>query len=400
MHVRTLYGDHKATIDKNSNAGKQNGTEIGTKITTFPRGLVVVAGGSGGHVFPAMAVAEQAADEGWRVRWITDERARKYGNGYEYLFDEIVCLPEASWWRSSGPVRQGYRVMQAMRAHDVRAVVGFGGQMTVWPMVWARMMGLQTVIHQSDVVVGQANRLLRWIVHQCYSAVGIPKQPVFKAIGTPVRQAFFTAVQEEDRQRQLKQSLHDAVADPALAASRSTLSVLKVLVLGGSQGARVWASLVPQALALLPYDQQKRWHVVHQVRPEDYDGAVQAYAHLASKVTLAPFFPDMPVQMVQADVVITRAGAGTLAELVAVGKPAFLVPYPYAKGHQQHNADLVAAHKAGWVVRENALSVSVLAKFLEFCIANTDELIYAGNNMRAIFPVNAAQTLVQTLSNC
>lgn len=358
-----VFGQHNSLLAsmKNSHFGAWRRLSPAKKPT-----IVLVAGGSGGHVFPAIALAEHNQSQLVKknIYLLTDERGVSFTKGYDHLFSEIhvagqklgYILPTWKWLRSVKP----------------STILGFGGALTILPILMGRLLRLNCGFHQSDLVLGRANQFLRPFVHGAFFAYKCKNnQDPNYAIGTPVRKEFHTI------------ALHNTI-DP---------SFLSILILGGSQGSRVWTSLFPAAVALLPDTVQEQLLIVHQVRPEDRTAVVENYKKTKASVTFAPFFSDMAHQMDKAHIVFTRAGAGAIAELAAAGRPAFFIPYPYAQGHQGVNAEFVVQKKAGWMSKESDVTKEEIATFLRDCLHNPHQLIYAGKQMKTLSNLNACDRL-------
>jgi UDP-N-acetylglucosamine--N-acetylmuramyl-(pentapeptide) pyrophosphoryl-undecaprenol N-acetylglucosamine transferase len=250
-------------------------------------------------------------------------------------------------------------------------------------MLAAAQLGLPTVIHEQNAVLGRANRLLApWVR---VIATGFPET---------------AALRPADRAR----AMHTGnPVRPAIAAVADTdyrppgpERPIDLLVFGGSQGARVFSELVPPALAALPAELRRRLRLSQQARPEDLDGVVAQYAALGLDATVKPFFDDMPERLRGAHLVICRAGASTVAELAAVGRPALLVPYPHAMDdHQTANAAQFARAGGGWSVPQDELSAESLAGRLAALFDNPDMLGEAAASARRFACDDAAERLAE-----
>jgi UDP-N-acetylglucosamine--N-acetylmuramyl-(pentapeptide) pyrophosphoryl-undecaprenol N-acetylglucosamine transferase len=278
----------------------------------------------------------------------------------------------------------GLGVMQA-RALLARlkpaAVIGFGGYASVPTMVAASLLGVPTAIHEQNAVLGRANRLLAGRVRRIATS--------------------FAQVAHIERAVAAKVTHTGMPVRPAVAALRDTpyaapngKGPLRLLVLGGSQGARVLSEVVPAALATLPESLRHRLAVSQQCRPEDLEGVRQAYAGTGIDATLESFFQDVPERMAAAHLVIARSGASTVAELTTLGRPAILVPYPHAiDDHQTANAHAVDETGAAWLMPQEVFTVDALAARLDALFTQPGTLARAAGCARAAGRPDAAQRL-------
>ena len=320
------------------------------------RTILLTAGGTGGHLFPAQALASELQRRGHVVELATDERADKYGTAFPARKVHIVA---SETLRGKNPVAlaktafsllrgtlQARRVVNHLKP-DV--VVGFGGYPTFPPMFAARMTGTPSVLHEANGVMGRANRLLAKGVTAIATSVplkGLDERLAAKCIetGNPVR---------------------DAVADvaaspfPALDAEGR----FNLLVFGGSQGARFFSDVMPDALAKMPEALRKRLRVVQQCRPEDLERVTRAYADLGVEAELHAFFSDMPKRIAESHLVICRAGASSVTELTVIGRPSILVPLPHALDQDQMvNAKGLANAGAAWPLPQKDATPERLAQ--------------------------------------
>ena len=339
--------------------------------------VLLAAGGTGGHMFPAQALARELLDRGDRVALVTDRRAGGFGPDLpqvETCYVAAGAVTGRDWLaRAKGLLRLGVGYLQAR--HAVRrlkpdVVVGFGGYASLPGVMAAAHAGVPVILHEQNAVVGRANRLLvrraRAVATAFPDVEGLTPADRDKVVatGNPVRGAV-AAVGRKPY----------AVADSE--------GPLRLLVTGGSQGARVFNALIPQAVCGLPDDQRRRVEVAQQVRGGDHEEVAAAYDGCGVRPTLQSFFEDLPERLRQAHLVICRAGASTVAELAAAGRPAILVPYPFAADdHQTANARQFAEAGAGWLMPQDSLTPEGLAERLGALLANPAALARAASCAR------------------
>jgi UDP-N-acetylglucosamine--N-acetylmuramyl-(pentapeptide) pyrophosphoryl-undecaprenol N-acetylglucosamine transferase len=304
--------------------------------------ILVAAGGTGGHLFPAQALAAVLAQRGVAVHLATDRRAARYGGAFA---EEAIHVVASATLRARNPVAvlrtaavlgggvvQAWALIGRLRP---AAVIGFGGYPTVPPLVAARWRGVPTLIHDANAVIGRANR---WLA------------PRVTAIATT-----FEGVLRDDAALSAKATLTGNPLRPSVLAAAdvpypTASGPLRLLVFGGSQGARIMAEIVPPAIARLDGALRGRLCIVQQAREEDLPGVRAAYGDIGVTAEVAPFFPDLPARMAASHLVVSRSGASTVAELAAIGRPAILVPLPHALDQDQFtNAGVL--HDAGGAVR-------------------------------------------------
>jgi UDP-N-acetylglucosamine--N-acetylmuramyl-(pentapeptide) pyrophosphoryl-undecaprenol N-acetylglucosamine transferase len=289
--------------------------------------VLMAAGGTGGHLFPAEALAAALVKRGITVHLATDRRAARYGGAFA---DEAVHVVASATLRARNPIAvtrtaamlglglaQGWALIGRLKP---AAVIGFGGYPTIPPVLAAAWRGVPTLIHDANAVIGRANRLLA---------------PRVTAIGTT-----FPDVFRNEPHLAAKATLTGNPVRPAVVAAAATpypaaRDPLRLLIFGGSQGARIMADVVPGAIGLIEAGLRVRLAIVQQAREEDLDRVRKAYAHLAVAAEIASFFPDLPARMAASHLVVSRSGASTVAELSAIGRPAILVPLPHALDQDQ-----------------------------------------------------------------
>ena len=306
--------------------------------------ILLAAGGTGGHLFPAEALGVELIRRGFRVRLATDARALRYSG--LFTRDTIDVVPSEtvrgrSPWslaRTGMLLAAGTAVsLNLMRRLRPRAVVGFGGYPTLPPLLAAKMFGVPSLIHEANAVLGRANRFLSSRVSAIATSLPgvLDRDPALAGktttVGTPMRPAILAAAAVK-------------------FASPDATSPLRLLVVGGSQGARVMSDIVPSAIERLEPALWSRLILTQQVRDEDMARVRAVYDRLKISAELAPFFTDLPARLASNHLVVSRSGAGTVAELAAIGRPSILVPLPGAIDQDQFaNAGVLA--QAGGAIR-------------------------------------------------
>jgi UDP-N-acetylglucosamine--N-acetylmuramyl-(pentapeptide) pyrophosphoryl-undecaprenol N-acetylglucosamine transferase len=306
--------------------------------------ILVAAGGTGGHLFPAEALAAALAKRNVAVALATDERAAQHAGSF--ATGGIYVIPSATF-AGRNPLRMansamllGFGVLKAwfkLPGIAPAAVVGFGGYPSVPPLLAAILRRMPTVIHEQNAVMGRANRFLAPRVSAIATGFAgiLDRDPALAAkamhTGNPVRPAVIAAA---------------STPYPSAGASEK----LRLLVFGGSQGARIMADIVPGAIERLEPALRRRLVLVQQARDEDATRVRDAYAKIAVSAEVAPFFNDLPARMAVSHLVVSRSGASTIAELTAIGRPGILVPLPHSLDQDQyHNAGVMMA--AGGAIR-------------------------------------------------
>ena len=347
---------------------------------------LLCAGGTGGHLFPAEALATALRARGWTVHLATDERVEAYGK--EFPAEAVHLIPSATITKS--PVAAARAVLRLGRGYlaarslvrrlKPAAAVGFGGYPTLPPMLAATRAKVPTVIHDANAVLGRANRFLAGRVTAI--ATSVPKvggADMFVAriveTGNPVRPAVVAAA---------------GAAYPALGPG----DPFRLLVFGGSQGARFMSDLVPPGVAALPEAIRRRLSVTQQCRPEDMERVAAAYRDLGVAADLQPFFRDMPARIAASHLVVSRSGASTVSELSVIGRPAIMVPLPHALDQDQKaNADVLARVGGGWMVEQREMTPARLAQDLADLIEHPARLAEAAEAARRVGRPDAVDRL-------
>jgi UDP-N-acetylglucosamine--N-acetylmuramyl-(pentapeptide) pyrophosphoryl-undecaprenol N-acetylglucosamine transferase len=333
---------------------------------------MLAAGGTGGHLFPALALAEELSRRGIPVDLVTDMRGDRYRAGFpaRNVFQIRSATPAAgSPLRAVGAaltllrgIAEAFRLLGKVRP---AAVVGFGGYPSFPPLIAARLRGVPAALHEQNAVLGRANRALARVVARIATSFREVKlldrtlAVKVRFTGNPVRGAVLSC------------------AGVAYAAPLPGKPIV-ILVFGGSQGARIFADIVPAAMARLGADIRHRLKIVQQCRPEDLQRVGTAYAQAGVGAELAAFFPDLPKRMAEAHLVIARAGASTVAELAVIGRPAILVPLPHALDNDQlRNATTLAATGGAWCIAQGDFTPERLGAEIERLAAEPELLARA-----------------------
>ncbi|HTJ57077.1 MAG TPA: undecaprenyldiphospho-muramoylpentapeptide beta-N-acetylglucosaminyltransferase [Devosiaceae bacterium] len=333
--------------------------------------IVLMAGGTGGHLFPAMALAQELRRRGHVIHLMTDERVSGYGDNF--LAEQTHVVPSATP-SIRNPVKLAAAALKILWGISVAwqqlggiradAAIAFGGYPTVPSFLAARLRGIPGAVHDSNAVLGRANHLLARFADKlalCFEHTARSEEFAEKVVitGNPVR----------DRAREAAK-----VPYPMLGPN----DAIRVLVFGGSQGARAFGQLVPAAIALLPPQLRSRLALVQQVRAEDMDQVTDAYRLAKINVDLAPFFSDLPERMAQSHLVISRSGGGTVAELCVIGRPAILIPLPGAiDADQKNNALVLDQAGGGWIAEQASLTPQALAERLNALLSAPQSLAKA-----------------------
>lgn len=355
--------------------------------------IILAAGGTGGHVFPAEALAAEMTARGFRLALITDRRGGGYGGTLGALETYRIRAGGIAGKRFTARLESVFELgLGTIQARGLLgrmkpgAVVGFGGYASVPTMMAASWSGVPTVLHEQNAVLGRANRLLaprvRCIATSIDGTQAIPEAARAKVVltGMPVRPAVIDA---------------SGAAYPDVRDG----SPLAILVTGGSQGARVLSDVVPSALASLDTVLKGRLRVTQQCREEDLERVRAAYDAAGIQADLKTFFDDIPERLAAAHLLIARAGASTVSEMTAMGRPAILVPYPHAiDNHQFANAQAVDEAGAGWLMAEDIFTADRLAGRLASLFSHPMHLIQAAAAAKRIGRPDAAARLADAVA--
>lgn len=361
-------------------------------MSNHPAIIVLAAGGTGGHVFPAEALAAELLERHCRLILVTDRRGGVFGGslaGIETHHIQAGGLAGKSWLARVQSVPQlalgtlqAYRLLKAL-APD--AAIGFGGYASIPTMMAASFGGFRTAIHEQNAVLGRANRLLARRVGRIATSFlasrALPADAAARVVhtGMPVRPGF--------------SPVRDRPYPPLDEGSP-----IHLLVMGGSQGARVLSEVVPRAIGLLDQNLRTRLRIVQQCRPEDMEAAGRFYGEIGVAANLGTFFDDVPERLAGCHLLIGRSGASTVAELTAVGRPAILVPYPFAiDDHQSANAHAVDEVGAGWLMPQEAFTPETLSARLASLFGVPATLEKAAAASRVAGTADAARRLADVV---
>ena len=324
--------------------------------------LVIAAGGTGGHMFPAQALAETMLARGWRVKLSTDPRGARYSGRFpEAVSQEVI---NSATFARGGPLAKvavPFRILsgaisarRSMRRDRPDVVAGFGGYPSIPALAAAKTLSIPTLIHEQNGVLGRVNQIFATRVDQVACGTWpteLPEGVTGIHVGNPVRR-----------------SILDREGAPYIMPGDYPMSIL---VIGGSQGARILSDVVPAAIAKLPEKYRQHVRVAHQAREEDVERVVNFYAQAGIEATVRTFFEDVPERMADAQLVICRAGASTVADVSVIGRPSILIPLATAiRDEQTANARGLAEAGAAILLPQSALTPEKLAEQIALIFGN------------------------------
>ena len=349
--------------------------------------LVIAAGGTGGHMFPAQALAEAMLEKGWRVRLSTDERGARYTGGFPHSV-QIVEAASATFARGgilakiAAPFRITLGVGSAfwgMLLDRPAMVVGFGGYPSIPALGAATLLRCKRMIHEQNGVLGRVNQVFaKWVNGVACGTwpTQLPEGVEGVHTGNPVR----GAVMKRE-------------GAPYIPPGDYPMALL---VMGGSQGARILSDVVPAAIAKLPEDILLHLRVFHQARQEDHDRVNDFYARAGINADVQPFFQDLPRRMSEAQLVISRAGASSVADISVIGRPSILVPFAAAAAdHQTANARGLVEAEAAILIPESLLAVDSLAEHIQTILQTPDAAVKMAHGALAVGRPDATGRLVE-----
>lgn len=355
--------------------------------------ILLAAGGTGGHLFPAEALGVELIKRGYRVRLVTDDRALRYSGLFTRDMIDVVASETA---RGRNPLQLAYATFTlaagTLSAFNLIwrekpvAVIGFGGYPTLPPLIAARIAGVPGIIHDANAVLGRANRFLSRHVRAIATSLPgvLDRDPALSAktttVGTPMRPAVLAA------------------AATSYAPPDAT-GPFRLLVVGGSQGAKVMSDIVPPAIEKLEPSLWSRLVLTQQVRDEDMARVRAVYDRLKINCDLAPFFTDLPARLASNHLVISRSGAGTVAELAAIGRPSILVPLPGAIDQDQFaNAGVLSQAGGALRIAQVEFTPDRLATEISALAAEPQRLAAMASAARGAGRLDAAERLADLVA--
>ncbi len=349
--------------------------------------VMIAAGGTGGHLFPGQALAQELKRRGHSIVLITDDRVQHF----DRLFPgaDIFSVPAATFsgrglaglFAAAGKIVNGTsQSLAVMGRAKPSIVVGFGGYPTMPPMLAAILRRIPTIVHEQNAVLGRVNKAVAPFVHAIASTFPTPKylkprnRSKLFVTGNPVRDAVLAQADV----------LFEPIGD----------GPIRLLVFGGSQGARVMSDIVPDALASLSADLRARLHLTQQCREEDIERVNLAYERAGISATLSAFFEDMPKEIARSHLVIGRAGASTVSELGVIGRPSILVPLPHSLDQDQKaNAEILSGAGASMMIEQDSFTPDALAQKLITLFSDPARLAAMAGAAKAEGKPHAVQTL-------
>jgi len=339
--------------------------------------IMIAAGGTGGHLFPGQALSQELRRRGHEIVLITDERVQRFDKLIPGA--DVFSVPAATFsgrglfglFSAFGKIVSGTSQSLAVLGRTKPAlVIGFGGYPTMPPMLAAILRRVPTIVHEQNAVLGRVNKAVAPFVHAIASTFPAPKylkerdEAKLVVTGNPVRDAVL------------------AQADQPYEVP--TEGRIRLLVFGGSQGARVMSDVVPVALAALPNALRERLDVTQQCRPEDVERVRATYNKAAVSANLSAFFDNMPEEIAQAHLVIGRAGASSVSELAVIGRPSILVPLPHSLDQDQKaNAEVLSSVGAAWTIEQDQFTPEFLSERLESLFNDPNKLAQAAQAAKA-----------------
>lgn len=354
--------------------------------------VMISAGGTGGHMSPASALASDLVARGYRVELITDPRGLRFASMFKDIKTHVVKSGTAGagvMGKVKGAVKLALGFVQAFTLvgkEKPDLVIGFGGYPSV-PGVWAaQKKGISTILHEQNAIIGKANAFLApksdRIALSVPTIAGLDKDEQLRSVitGNPVRPEI------------------SALKDVAYPIPTDT-GELRILIMGGSLGASVFSEIVPNTLAQLSGDYRTRLNIIQQCREGELAQTKDIYEQAGIKATLAPFIDDVAEELSKAHLVIARSGASTVSEVSIAGRPAIYVPYPHHKDQQQKkNADWVADHDGAWVMIEDGFTCEALLERVQTFMQNPEILVRAAKNAKECGKPHAAKKLGNLVS--
>ena len=349
--------------------------------------VILSAGGTGGHVMPAQALALDLVSRGYTVEVITDHRGMKYADAFAGItLHEIKAgtLGAGMSGKIKGGLNLALGILQAkkiLKRAQPSIVVGFGGYPSFPAVYVAQGMKIPTILHEQNAIIGKANAMLS------------PKAARIASSTPELR-----GIDEVDRMRTIFTG-NPVRSEIAALYTKPYPNLdmdgkMRILVMGGSLGAGVFSRILPDAFSRLPANYRERLYLIQQCREEDLQHAKNAYEQAGIEAILSPFIDDVADELEKAHLVIARSGASTVAEVSTAGRPAIFVPYPHHKDQQQKmNADVIADAGGGWVMTESGFTPEAVLARIETFLQNPEVLFRAAEKARSCGRPDAARKL-------
>lgn len=345
--------------------------------------IILSAGGTGGHVFPALATAEKLQEQGYRCILISDDRTVHYRFPEGLTVHHLPMSHPNKWMRLSRILMTLPQAQKIVKQADPECIIGFGG----YPSFPALLAGFgyqkRLYVHEQNRYLGRANRFAGKFINKIALSFpdtqGISPRLKRKSVisGNPARAEI--------------EAIGESPYIPSTAGEP-----FNILIFGGSLGASIFTDIVPQAIAKLSADQQKRLRITQQCRADDVEIVTAAYQKLGIEAEISTFFEDMPAQLAKAQLVICRAGASTVTEIMAAGRPAIFIPLPNsANNHQRLNAQYMEQSNAGWLVPQTQFDADTLATRLDYSMTQPKMMAQTAKAARALYLPNAAEKIAE-----
>lgn len=349
--------------------------------------ILISAGGTGGHMSPASALATNLKSRGFRVELITDERGKKFENMFKGLTIHVIKSGTAGpgiMGKVKGAINLAHGIIQARARIKILKpdlVIGFGGYPSFPAVYMAQKLDIPTIIHEQNAILGKANEMLapnaERIAFSWPQSSGLEKEDQLRAVitGNPVRPEI----------SELKDAEYPEISEEGN---------IRIFIMGGSLGASIFSDVIPAALSKLTEDERNKLEIVQQCREKEIEETEKRYTELGKKVTLRAFFDDVAEQYKQTHLFIGRSGASTVAELSVIGCPAIYVPYPHHKDQQQKkNADVMAGRGAAIVIEQRDFNAGTLSNKLREMIQKPEILQDMAENAKQGGEKSAARKL-------
>jgi UDP-N-acetylglucosamine--N-acetylmuramyl-(pentapeptide) pyrophosphoryl-undecaprenol N-acetylglucosamine transferase len=346
--------------------------------------IIIITGGTGGHVFPAVAVYDELKKENEDVNFFVDQRGKKFVPSH---IQNLIEVPIHRTFPPFGKLFYPFSLFGAFINYIIRflnhrpkMIIGFGGYMTMPGILAAKVLQIPIILHEGNSFLGRANRFLQKFANLVLVSFQETKTDYIEktvVTGMPLRSHF---------------------CKPYTYIAPDSREPFNLLVVGGSQGSSLFSKLIPDAISGLPIDLQQRIIVHQQCRNEQLEIAEQEYRDLPCKVKLQPFFDDMEKQYEWAHLVITRSGSSSVFELIHTKRPAILFPYAAAiEGDQAKNANILKSKNACWVLNEKESGPKALSKILSELIDNPDQLTEKSKNIADLQKEEATKLFIKTI---